>query len=56
MLEVPRTFSNSYSTANKMHLFLKLFYSCKMLYMFWTVFPCIIRSSKLHMHMSNICC
>ena len=26
----------------------QIIYSCKMLYMFWTVFPSIIRSSKLH--------
>jgi len=33
---------------NKMHLFLKLFILVKTLYMFRTVFPSIIRSSKLH--------
>jgi len=37
------------STTNKMRLFFYLFiYFCKTLYMFQTVFPSIIRSSKLH--------
>jgi len=31
-----------------MHLLSQIIYSCKMLYMFWTVFPSIIRRSKLH--------
>jgi len=30
-----------------MHLLSQIIYSCKMLCMFWTVFPSIIRSSKL---------
>jgi len=37
----------SYSTTNKMHLLSQIIYSCKMLYIFWTVFLSIIRSSKL---------
>jgi hypothetical protein len=37
----------SYSKTNKMHLFLKLFILVKH-YMFRTVFPSIIGSSKLH--------
>ena len=36
----------SYSTTNKMHLLCQIIYSCKTLYMFRTVFPSIIRSSK----------
>ena len=36
----------SQSTTNKMQLF--SIYFCKTLYMFQTVFPSIIRSSKLH--------
>jgi len=42
-----------------MHLLFQIIYSCKMLYMFWTVFPSVIRSSKLHIqqwYMSNSCC
>jgi len=49
----------SYSTTNKMHLLSRLIYACKTLYMFGTVFPSIIRSSKLRIqqrYMSNICC
>ena len=49
----------SYSTTNKMHLLSQFIHSCKMLYVFWTVFPSIIRSSKLHIqqrYMSNSCC
>ena len=49
----------SYSTTNKMHLLSQIIYSCKMLYMFRTVFPSIIRSSKLRIqqrYMSNSCC
>ena len=38
----------SYSTTKQMHLFLKLFILVKRSYMFRTVFPFIIRSSKLH--------
>ena len=38
---------NSYSTTNKMHLLSQIIYSCKTLYMFRTIFPSIIRSSKL---------
>jgi hypothetical protein len=37
----------SYSTTNKINLLSKIMYSCKTLYMFRTVFPSIIRSSKL---------
>jgi hypothetical protein len=37
----------SYNTTNKMHLLSQIIYSCKTLYMFRTVFPLIIRSSKL---------
>jgi len=39
-----------------MHLLSQIIYSCKMLYMFQTVFPSVIRSSKLCMqqwYMSN---
>jgi hypothetical protein len=42
-----------------MHLLSQIIYSCKTLYMFRTVFPSIIRSSKLHIQqrcMSNSCC
>jgi len=49
----------SYSTTNKMQLLSQIIYSCKTLYMFRTVFPSIIRSSKLftqQRHMSNSCC
>jgi len=48
-----------YSTTNKMHLLCQIIYCCKMLYMFWAVFPSIIRSSKVHIrqrYMSNSCC
>jgi len=49
----------SYSTTNKMHLLSQIIYSCKTLYVFRTVFPSIIRSSKLRIqqwYMSNRCC
>jgi hypothetical protein len=49
----------SYNTPNKMHLLSQIIYSCKTLYIFRTVFPSIIRSSKLHIqqrHVSNSCC
>ena len=49
----------SYSTTNKMHLLSQIIYSCKTLYMFRTVFPSIINSSKLRIqqrYMSNSCC
>ena len=49
----------SYSTTNKMRLLSQIIYSCKTLYMFRTVFPSIIRSSKLRIqqrYMSNSCC
>ena len=49
----------SYSTTNKMHLLSQIIYSCKTLYIFRTVFPSIIRSSKLriqHRYVSNSCC
>jgi len=55
----PRIVICSYSTANKMHLLSQIIYSCKTLYMFWTVFPSIIRSRKLRIqqrYMSNSCC
>ena len=39
--------SDSHSTNNKMHLLAKIIYSCNTLYRFRTVFPFIIRSSKL---------
>jgi len=45
----------SYAT-NKMHPLPQIIYSCKMLYMFRTVFPSVIRSSKLRIqqrYMSN---
>jgi len=38
----------SYSKTNKIHLLSQIIYSCKTLYMFRTVFPSIIRSSRLH--------
>jgi len=50
---------HSHSTTNKMHLLSQIIYSCKTLYVFRTVFPSIIRSSKLHTqqrYMSNSCC
>jgi len=40
-------FIPSYSTTNKMYLLSQNIYSCKTLYVFRTVFPSIIRSSKL---------
>ena len=49
----------SYRSTNKMHLLSQIIYSCKTLYMFRTVFPSIIRSSKLSIqqrYMSNSCC
>jgi len=49
----------SYSTTNKMHLLSQIIYSCKTIYMSWTVFPSIIRSSKLRIqkrYMSNSRC
>jgi hypothetical protein len=49
----------SYSTANKMHLFSQIIYSCKTLYMFRTVFSSIIKSSKLRIeqrYVSNSSC
>ena len=42
-----------------MHLLSLIIYSSKTLYMFWTVFPSNIRSSKLRIqqrYMSNSCC
>jgi len=50
---------SSYSTTNKMHLLSQIIYSCNTLYVFRTVFPYIIRSSKLRIQqrcMSNSCC
>jgi hypothetical protein len=52
-------YSYTRSTTNKMHMSSQIIYSCKTLYMFRTVFPSIIRSSKLHIqqrYMSNSCC
>jgi hypothetical protein len=49
----------SYSTTNKMHLLSPIIYDCESFYMFRTVFPSIIRSSKLRKqqrYMSNSCC
>jgi len=43
----PYTVIRSCSTTNKMHLLSHIIHSCKTLYMFWTVFPSIIRSSRL---------
>jgi hypothetical protein len=37
----------SYSTTNKMQLLSQIIYYCKTLYMFRTVFPSVIRSTKL---------
>jgi hypothetical protein len=52
----PRIVIYSYSTPNKMHLLPQIIYSCKTFYMFRTVFPSVIRSSKLRIqqrYMSN---
>jgi len=49
----------SYSTANKMQLLSQIIYSCKKLYIFRTIFPSVIRSSKLRIqqrYMSKSCC
>jgi len=49
----------SYDTTNKMHLLSEIIYSYKTIYMFRTVFPSIIRNSKLliqQRYMSNRCC
>jgi hypothetical protein len=49
----------SSSATNKMHLLSQNIYSCKILYVFRTVFPSIIRSSKLRIQqrcMSKSCC
>ena len=48
-------YSYSYSTTNKMHLLSQIIYSCKTLYMFRTVFPSIIRSSKLRIQQRYTC-
>jgi len=51
--------SPHYSTTNKMHLLSQIIRSCKTLYMFRTVFPSIIMSSKLRIqqrYMWNSCC
>jgi len=48
-----------YSTTNKMHLLSQIIFSCNKLYKFRTVFPSIIRSSKLRIQqrcVSNSCC
>jgi len=45
IIQVSLTYS--YSTTNNMHLLPQIIYSCKTFYMFRTVFPSIIRSSKL---------
>jgi hypothetical protein len=42
------TYSYYYSKTNKMHLLSQIIYSCVTLYMFRTVFPSIIRSSRLY--------
>jgi len=50
---------HSHSTTNKKHLLSQIIYTYKMLYMFRTVFPSIIRSSKLciqQWYMSKSCC
>ena len=47
------------STTNKIHLLFQIIYSCKTFYRFRTVFPSIIRRSKLRIqqrYMSNTCC
>ena len=49
----------SCSTTKKMHLLSQIIYSFKTFYIFRTVFPSIIRSSKLRIqqrYMSNSCC
>jgi hypothetical protein len=49
----------SYSITKKMHLLSQIIYSCKTRYVFQTVFPSIIRSSKLRIqqrYMSKSCC
>ena len=54
-----KKFFYSYSTSNKLHLLSQIIYSCKTLYMFRTVFPSNIRSSKLRIqqrYKSNSCC
>jgi hypothetical protein len=48
-----------YSTINNIHLLSQIIYSCETLYIFRTVFPSIIRSSKLRVqqrYRSNSCC
>ena len=58
-LTFSKTWILSYSTTNKMHLLSQIIHSCKTLYMFRTVFPSIIRSSKLRIqqwYISNSCC
>jgi len=55
----PCTVIHSHSTTNKMHLLSQIIYSCKTLYMIPTVFPSIIRSSKMRIqqrYTSNSCC
>jgi hypothetical protein len=50
---------HSLSTTNKRHLLSQIIYFCKTLYMLQTVFPSIIRSSKLRIqqrYISNSCC
>jgi len=50
---------SSHNIVNKMHLLSQIIYSCKTLYVFRTVFPSIIVSSKLRIqqrYMSNSCC
>jgi len=47
-----RHMSNSWCyllvSGDEMEFFFQIIYSCKTLYMFWTVFPSIIRSTRLH--------
>jgi hypothetical protein len=45
---VPYIVTYFYSKTNQMHQFLKFLYFCITLYMFRTVFPSIIRSSRLY--------
>jgi hypothetical protein len=49
----------SHSTTSKMNLLSQIIYSCKTFYIFRTIFPSIITSSKLRLqqwYMSNSCC
>ena len=47
----------SYSKTNQMHQCIKFIYFRKTLYMFWTVFPSVISSSRLYILLSyRHCC